>query len=65
MSTHSASAARSMDRLLDLSKLADRLASRLANQNTHPALWSIYRRNLHEELIEQMQDQPLPEVVGG
>lgn len=53
------------DKLLDLSRLAEKLADHFANRTTHPALWELYRRNAHNCLLENMTGQPLPEVVRG
>lgn len=53
----------SADKMLDLSRLADVIANRFANRETHPALWDLYRRNTYDALLEHMQNQPLPEVV--
>lgn len=50
-------------KLLDLSTLADTIATRFANPRTHPKLWTLYRTNVYEALVDHMHNQPLPEVV--
>lgn len=53
----------SAETLLDLSTCADAIASKLANQETHPKLWSIYRATVFTALVEHMSRQPIPEVM--